>query len=210
MESARNSEIAVVAASPGLRHILEEACAARNLAAPFFCDNVRAIPASAALALLCGAHALMQEPPPCPAVALLEASALEEPAPPSGRTWEAVLAAPLRLEELIAALTRRPRARPGPIVVGVCTLDRHTGLLTRGGRETGQLTEKERDILALLAESRGRTVPRRALLEKVWNYGETVETHTLETHIYRLRQKLEDDPSAPRHILTDGSGYRLD
>lgn len=209
MQSARNSEIAVVAASPGLRHVLEEACAARNLAAPFFCDHVRDIPAATALALLCGANALMQDPPPCPAIALLDAPPPKESTPPV-QTWETVLSAPLRLEELIAAMTRHPRTLPGPVVVGPSTIDRHTGLLTRGGRKTDQLTEKERDILALLAENRGRTVPRRILLEKVWNYGETIETHTLETHIYRLRQKLEDDPSAPRHLLTDGSGYRLD
>ncbi len=56
----------------------------------------------------------------------------------------------------------------------------------------------------------GRPVPRQILLNEVWGYNSAVTTHTLETHIYRLRQKIEADPSAPRLLLTKGGGYWLD
>ncbi len=72
-----------------------------------------------------------------------------------------------------------------------------------------KLTEKEVDILCLLAEKKGQIVSRERLLEKVWQYADNVETHTLETHIYRLRQKIENDPAQPAIILTGDSGYYL-
>lgn len=71
------------------------------------------------------------------------------------------------------------------------------------------LTGKECDILLALYEAEGQRMPRRALLESVWSYASDVETHTLETHIYRLRQKIEDDPGNPAILLTHGDGYAL-
>mgnify|MGYP003394400406 CR=1 FL=1 len=78
--------------------------------------------------------------------------------------------------------------------------------------ETGEefrLTEKERDILVLLDKHRGQGVERKTLLDTIWGYAEGVETHTLETHIHRLRRKIEVDPSAPVILCTEGSLYRL-
>lgn len=72
-----------------------------------------------------------------------------------------------------------------------------------------RLTEKEIAILVLLKESAPSTVSRQTMLDKVWAYAEGVETHTLETHIYRLRQKIENDPSVPQILLTAEDGYRL-
>ena len=69
-----------------------------------------------------------------------------------------------------------------------------------------RLTEKEADIINYLLRSGGAAVERGVLLEAVWGYNPEVTTHTLETHIYRLRQKIGD---AAQTILTDDSGYRL-
>ena len=70
------------------------------------------------------------------------------------------------------------------------------------------LTAKEVDILRHLLRS-GDTVSKQALLADVWGYNPSVSTHTLETHIYRLRQKIEADPSNPRLLLTAEDGYYL-
>lgn len=71
-----------------------------------------------------------------------------------------------------------------------------------------RLTEKETDILKFLYRS-GGTVGRDILLDEVWGYNAGVTTHTLETHIYRLRQKIERDPSQAALLVTEAGGYRL-
>ena len=72
-----------------------------------------------------------------------------------------------------------------------------------------RLTEKETNILKFLYRSTERVVPRDVLLHEVWGYNAGVTTHTLETHIYRLRQKIEPDPSNARLLVTESGGYRL-
>ena len=72
-----------------------------------------------------------------------------------------------------------------------------------------RLTEKETNILRLLLRAGGKTVAREKLLEEVWGYNAQVTTHTLETHVYRLRQKIEEDPSNSELLITEAGGYRL-
>ncbi len=72
-----------------------------------------------------------------------------------------------------------------------------------------RLTEKETAILKFLYRSGGKPVGREVLLDRVWGYNAGVTTHTLETHIYRLRQKIEADPSSARLLVTEPGGYRL-
>eukprot|EP01037_Dinobryon_pediforme_P006234 gene6234-6302_t len=72
-----------------------------------------------------------------------------------------------------------------------------------------RLTEKETAILRFLFRAGGHTVSRDILLREVWGYNAQVTTHTLETHIYRLRQKVEADPSQAKILLTEPGGYRL-
>lgn len=89
------------------------------------------------------------------------------------------------------------------------TLDTRENLWIAKSESPIRLTEKEVAILCYLKESAGSSVSRQALLDAVWAYADGVETHTLETHIYRLRQKIEADPSAPKILLTAEDGYRL-
>ncbi len=72
-----------------------------------------------------------------------------------------------------------------------------------------RLTEKETSILKYLFRSGGQSVARDELLSEVWGYNAAVTTHTLETHIYRLRQKIEPDPGNARLLITETGGYRL-
>ena len=72
-----------------------------------------------------------------------------------------------------------------------------------------RLTEKETNILKYLYRSGAKAVSREELLTEVWGYNAGVTTHTLETHVYRLRQKIEPDPSNAKLLLTEAGGYRL-
>jgi DNA-binding response OmpR family regulator len=72
-----------------------------------------------------------------------------------------------------------------------------------------RLTEKETSILKFLFRQGDKVVPRDTLLHEVWGYNAGVTTHTLETHIYRLRQKIEKDPSNSEILVTEPGGYKL-
>ena len=122
---------------------------------------------------------------------------------------------PFRVQELIVKL-RAQIARLADGTDGVCTIGpyefRPTAKLLqepRRGRKI-RLTEKETAILAFLLSTGGAAVSRETLLSEVWGYNSKVTTHTLETHIYRLRQKIEANPAEARILLTDAGGYRLE
>ena len=72
-----------------------------------------------------------------------------------------------------------------------------------------RLTDKEASILKYLYRAGSKPVSREELLAEVWGYNAGVTTHTLETHIYRLRQKIEPEPANSRLLLTEAGGYRL-
>jgi len=82
-------------------------------------------------------------------------------------------------------------------------------LLEEEANKKVRLTEKETAILKYLYRSGDRVVGRDVLLHEVWGYNAGVTTHTLETHIYRLRQKIESDPSNAEILVTETGGYRL-
>jgi DNA-binding response OmpR family regulator len=77
----------------------------------------------------------------------------------------------------------------------------------KGGKV--RLTEKETAILRYLYRAGQKPVSRETLLQEVWGYNSGVTTHTLETHIYRLRQKVEKDAAAPQILVTEVGGYKL-
>jgi DNA-binding response OmpR family regulator len=72
-----------------------------------------------------------------------------------------------------------------------------------------RLTEKETAILRFLYRADQKTISREVLLQEVWGYNSGVTTHTLETHIYRLRQKIEKDAAMPEILATEAGGYKL-
>jgi DNA-binding response OmpR family regulator len=82
-------------------------------------------------------------------------------------------------------------------------------LLVDGRQKKIRLTDKETNILKYLYRNGASPVGREELLREVWGYNSGVTTHTLETHIYRLRQKIEPDAQSPRLLLTETGGYRL-
>lgn len=117
------------------------------------------------------------------------------------------IAKPFRLAEAVDALLRMVM-RPRDIAIGAYTLHVAERQLDLGGNKTIALTEKEVAILLYLAQAHA-AVPRDTLLNEVWGYHPDATTHTLETHIYRLRQKIESDPDQPQLLLTTDTGYRL-
>lgn len=125
------------------------------------------------------------------------------------------IAKPFRLNELLARLRAQLRvfdnSEDAVFTIGPYSFRPSAKLLLELTRNRKiRLTEKEAAILKFLYRAGGRPVPRQVLLNEVWGYNAAVTTHTLETHIYRLRQKVEPDPSMARLLLTEGGGYRLD
>lgn len=93
--------------------------------------------------------------------------------------------------------------------VGPYTFKPSAKVLVRDDAKKIRLTEKETAIIKFLYRSGEQSVSRETLLADVWGYNAGVSTHTLETHIYRLRQKIERDPSHAEILVTEGGGYRL-
>ncbi len=125
------------------------------------------------------------------------------------------IAKPFRLAELMARLRAQLRifenSEDAVFTIGPYTFRPSAKLLHEPVKNRRiRLTEKEAAILKFLYRAGTRPVARQVLLNEVWGYNAAVTTHTLETHIYRLRQKIEPDPSNARLLLTEGGGYRLD
>jgi DNA-binding response OmpR family regulator len=122
---------------------------------------------------------------------------------------------PLRMQDLLAKLRAHIQRSIGgedaASVIGPYEFRPAAKLLQepKRGRKI-RLTEKETAILTFLLGAGGQPVSREILLSEVWGYNSRVTTHTLETHIYRLRQKIEPNPAEARILLTDAGGYRLE
>jgi two-component system KDP operon response regulator KdpE len=125
---------------------------------------------------------------------------------------------PFEMNELLArlraAVRRASRAGGGDSPETVTTesfsIDFGAGIVTRDGSQV-RLTPTEYHLLDVLAHNLGRLVTQQQLLREVWGPGYEKEAHYLRVYVAQLRRKLEDDPSMPRHIITEpGLGYRLD
>jgi DNA-binding response OmpR family regulator len=122
---------------------------------------------------------------------------------------------PIRLIDLLAAIAVAAEAgdaRPdGPARwIGPYRFEPAAKrLVERAAARTIRLTEKEAAMLDLLWQAAGTVVSRGALLARVWGYRAGTSTHTLETHVYRLRRKIERDPARAELLVTELGGYRL-
>lgn len=123
------------------------------------------------------------------------------------------IAKPFRLNVLLARLRAQLRqheqSEDAVFNIGPYTFQPAQKILVDGEQRKVRLTEKETAILKYLYRSGDKVVSRDTLLGEVWGYNAGVTTHTLETHVYRLRQKIEADPSNARILVTEPGGYRL-
>ncbi len=116
---------------------------------------------------------------------------------------------PVFLARMRAQLRQHELSEDAIFVLGPYTFKPSLKLLVTSDDKKIRLTEKETNILKFLHRSTEDVVPRDILLHEVWGYNAGVTTHTLETHIYRLRQKIEPDPGKARLLVTENGGYRL-
>ena len=124
------------------------------------------------------------------------------------------IAKPFRLAELMARLRAHLRnfenSEDAVFQIGPYTFRPAVKLLHEPVKNKRiRLTDKEAAILKYLYRAGGKSVGRQVLLNEVWGYNAAVTTHTLETHVYRLRQKIEPEPAQARLLITEGGGYRL-
>lgn len=121
---------------------------------------------------------------------------------------------PFRLGVLLARLRahirQHERSDDAVFTIGPYTFQPSNKLLINNEDEKKvRLTDKETAILKYLYRAGAKTISRDVLLDEVWGYNAGVTTHTLETHVYRLRQKIEPDPSNAVILVTEPGGYRL-
>ena len=116
---------------------------------------------------------------------------------------------PILLARINIQLRKYEQSKNSVFILGPYTFHPIRKLLRTKNNEDIRLTEKETDILQFLYQNSDKVVQRGTLLHEVWGYNNKVTTHTLETHIYRLRQKIERNPSVAELLLTEGGGYRL-
>jgi DNA-binding response OmpR family regulator len=113
------------------------------------------------------------------------------------------------LARIRAQLRQHEASEDAVFTIGPYTFRPSSKLLVNAKGNKVRLTEKETAILRYLFRAGQRPVSREILLQEVWGYNSGVTTHTLETHIYRLRQKIERDAANPGILVTEAGGYKL-
>jgi DNA-binding response OmpR family regulator len=113
------------------------------------------------------------------------------------------------LARIRAQLRQHEASEDAVFTIGPFTFRPSSKLLLNAKGNKVRLTEKETAILRFLYRAGQKPVTRETLLQEVWGYNSGVTTHTLETHIYRLRQKVERDATTPTILVTETGGYKL-
>ena len=113
------------------------------------------------------------------------------------------------LARVRAQLRAHEQAEDATLTIGPYAFQPANKLLIDSKGKRLRLTDKEANILRFLYRAGDKAVSREVLLAEVWGYNAGVTTHTLETHVYRLRQKIEPDPAKAKLLVTEAGGYRL-
>ncbi len=113
------------------------------------------------------------------------------------------------LARIRAHLRQHEQSEDAVFKVGPYMFKPSSKMLIRDDNKKTRLTEKETSIIKFLYRAGEQVVSRDVLLHDVWGYNAGVTTHTLETHIYRLRQKIERDAGNPEILVTEAGGYKL-
>jgi DNA-binding response OmpR family regulator len=113
------------------------------------------------------------------------------------------------LARIRAQLRQHEQSEDAVFTIGRYTFRPSAKMLVDDKGQKIRLTEKETAILKFLYRAGEKVITRDVLLHEVWGYNSGVTTHTLETHIYRLRQKIERDPSKAELLVTEAGGYKL-
>lgn len=124
-----------------------------------------------------------------------------------GKEHKVLIPRPFRLNllfEKLQQIEREDVLRVGPYFFN----KKQRFLIKEEGAQI-QLREKEAELLLFLLEAPHQKADRQTLLQHVWGYPKNTQTHTLETHVYHLRQKIEENPTNPTILVSEGSGYRL-
>ena len=116
---------------------------------------------------------------------------------------------PVLLKSIETQLHKFKKSENTQYSIGNYAFKPNSKILESNEGKSIRLTEKENNILNFLYKNLGNVINRETLLREVWGYNSKVTTHTLETHIYRLRQKIEDDPSKACFLITEHGGYKL-
>lgn len=121
---------------------------------------------------------------------------------------------PIRLGTIIdwiaSELDNESRTTPDEIAFPSGTFYPKTRTFMRTDTRTPvSFSARESTLLLSLYRAEGKRLSRKDILQTIWRYAPGLETHTLETHIYRIRQKIENDPARPTLLLTTEDGYRL-
>lgn len=123
-----------------------------------------------------------------------------------------VIVKPFRIEELlhkIRLIAINPKQFDGSIFLNGNYFYPRKNEIKNGRGDSVRLTEKETEIITFLHRKKGKILPKEFLLKSIWGYNETISTHTLETHIYRLRKKIEGGLGEKELILKNNNGYYL-
>ena len=132
-----------------------------------------------------------------------------------GKDYEEVFMRPIRLGNVMESIRQaidqhNMHKALEPITMGFLILDPKTAFLKDINKNVSvRLTEKELAIILLLYQNQGTAISRDALLNEIWGYAKDIETHTLETHLYRLRQKIQIQLGLQNFLVTQDDGYIL-